>query len=161
MPGLTPDVVRNIEELLHDNQILLAIKVYRDATGVSLAESKAVIERMSQNELTRPPDGVRDRDNPVLEARIKSLLGQGKKIDAIKIYREEFGVSLKEAKDAVESMETSLPRDPASMGSSFEPAIGSDPFANDDGRIGRRLVLALVALIALCGLAFWFLMMNI
>ena len=161
MPGLTPDVVRNIHELLHQNQILMAIKLYRETTGVSLAEAKAAVERMSQNEFTRPPDSLQNRDNPVLEARIRSLLAKRKKIDAVKIYREEYRVSLKEAKDAVESIEASMPGDPSYTGSSYEPTIGSDPFAGDDGRLSRRVVIAVVAAVAVCGLAVWFLMMNI
>lgn len=36
---------------------------------------------------------------------IKKLLDEGKKIQAIKVYRETFGVGLKEAKDAVEAIE--------------------------------------------------------
>lgn len=151
MPGLTPDVVRTIHDLLHEDQILMAIKVYRDATGVSLAEAKAAVERMSQNEFTKPPDDVRDRDNPVLEARIKSLLSKGKKIDAVKIYREEFGVGLKEAKDAVDSIEATMPRDPSMAGRPYESAIGADPFENDEGRLGRRVVVIVAAVVALCG----------
>ena len=38
------------------------------------------------------------------------LIGQGRKIDAIKIYREVTGLGLKESKDAVEAMEVG-PRD--------------------------------------------------
>ncbi len=37
--------------------------------------------------------------------RMEELLRQGKKIEAIKIYREQTGVGLKEAKDAVDDME--------------------------------------------------------
>lgn len=36
---------------------------------------------------------------------IKNLLAQGKKIEAIKVYREHFGGGLKQAKDAVEAIE--------------------------------------------------------
>ena len=163
MPGLTPDVVRKLHELIHDNQILMAIQLYRNTTGVSLAEAKAAVERMSRNEFTKPPDGVRDRDNPVLEARIKSMLSKGHKIDAVKIYREEFGVSLQEAKDAVDRMEASLPRDPSATGHahSYEPAIGRDPFEGDDGRLSLRVLLVVAALVGLCGLAVWILMTNV
>jgi ribosomal protein L7/L12 len=35
---------------------------------------------------------------------ITMLLRQGRKIEAIKIYREKYGVGLKEAKDAVDRM---------------------------------------------------------
>lgn len=40
---------------------------------------------------------------------IKNLVQKGNKIEAIKIYRETFGVGLKEAKDAVEKLEAGQP----------------------------------------------------
>lgn len=159
MRELTPDVVRRIQEMLHGDQILLAIKAYREATGVSLADAKAAVERMSQDESTKPPDDVRNRDNPVLEARIKSLLTKGKKIEAVKIYREEYSVSLKDAKDAVDRMEASLPRGAGSAGAPYESAIGGDPFADSDARPGRHIVLALAAAVAVCVLAVGIFMM--
>lgn len=39
------------------------------------------------------------------EEEIRGLLAAGRKIEAIKLYRERTGVGLKEAKDAVESMD--------------------------------------------------------
>ncbi|MGW3966643.1 ribosomal protein L7/L12 [Amycolatopsis sp. NPDC005003] len=36
---------------------------------------------------------------------VRRLLGVGKKIEAIKVYRERTGAGLKEAKDAVEQLE--------------------------------------------------------
>src|SRR5215203_2807672 len=131
MPGLGPDQVQKIHEFIHNQQLLHAIKLYREATGVGLAEAKAAIEEMALNELIKPPDSVRDYDNPVMEGKIKSLLGKNRKIDAIKIYREEYGVGLKEAKDAVERIEASMPLGGSSRNTPYEPAIGADPFAED------------------------------
>lgn len=45
-----------------------------------------------------PPD-------PAWLVEVRSLLLRGKKIQAIKVYREGTGAGLKEAKDAVEAME--------------------------------------------------------
>ncbi len=42
-----------------------------------------------------------------LEARILALLANGRKIEAVKIYRNATGVGLKEAKEAVEAIEES------------------------------------------------------
>jgi ribosomal protein L7/L12 len=39
---------------------------------------------------------------------IQDLLRRGRKIDAIKVYRERTGLGLKEAKDAVEEIERGL-----------------------------------------------------
>ena len=102
MPNLQPQHAQKIHELIDASQILMAIQVYRDATGVSLAEAKQAVEQMARMEAARPPSDSRDFDNPVLESKIRSMLAQGKKIEAVKIYREEYGIGLKEAKDAVE-----------------------------------------------------------
>jgi ribosomal protein L7/L12 len=151
MPGLTPEHVQKIHKLLHDKKLLQAVKEYHDATGVSLSEAREAVEEMARNEYTKPPSGVRSYDDPVLEGKIKSLLSKGKKLDAIKIYREEYGIGLKEAKDAVERIEGSMPRNTVSA-MPYEPAIGRDPFAEEDEASRRRFIVLGVALIvALCG----------
>lgn len=43
-----------------------------------------------------------------VQDQIRSLLLEGKKIEAIKIYREATGLGLKESKDAVEVVESEL-----------------------------------------------------
>ena len=52
------------------------------------------------------PDGGVDRFAEVsgggLDADIQALVSSGKKINAIKLYRERTGVGLAEAKDAIE-----------------------------------------------------------
>jgi len=47
-----------------------------------------------------------------LEQEVRSLLDQGQKIEAIKVYRNHTGSSLKDAKDAVEALQrgSSLPQ---------------------------------------------------
>jgi len=148
---LTPDQVQKIHKLLHDKQLIQAIQLYREATGVSLAHAKKAVEEMALVEVTKPPSGVRSYDDPVLESKIRSLLAKGQKIDAVKIYREEYGIGLKEAKDAVERIEASMPRDSAT-GIPYESAIGSDPFADsDETKRGRLIILGVALIIALCG----------
>jgi Ribosomal protein L7/L12 C-terminal domain len=46
--------------------------------------------------------------NGELKEQVRSLLLQGNKIEAIKIYREATGLGLKESKDAVELIESEL-----------------------------------------------------
>jgi len=160
MPGLTPDQVQKIHQLLHDKQLIQAVYIYREATGVSLAEAKEAVEEMAQNELTKPPSGVRNYDDPVLEGKIKSLLSKGKKIEAVKIYRAEYGIGLKEAKDAVERIEASMPRNTATA-LPYESAIGKDPFAEEEGtNRGRIIVLGVVFMVALCGLGMFILILQ-
>ena len=40
-----------------------------------------------------------------LEGRVRTLMAEGRKIEAIKVYREATGAGLKEAKDAVEALD--------------------------------------------------------
>ena len=156
MPGLTPDKVRQLHELIHAKNLIYAIQVYRDATGVSLAEARDAVEQMALNECTKPPSSVRDRDNPVLESKIKSLLAKNQKLEAIKIYREEYAVDLKEAKAAVERIESSTLSGGIADSLPYEPAIGADPFAEGNGvniNRGAIVLIGFVTALAVCGAA--------
>ncbi len=42
------------------------------------------------------------------DPQVQELLGQGRKINAIKLYREQTGVGLKEAKEAIDSLEAQM-----------------------------------------------------
>jgi len=159
MPGLRPDQVQEIHDLIHQKQIIHAIKLYREATGVGLAEAKEAIEEMAGDEFSKPAFGVRDYDNPILESRIKSLLARRRKVDAVKIYREEYGVGLKEAKDAVDRIQATMKQSNSST--AYEPAISADPFAYDDSNRRRIiLVMAITISIAVCGMGVFFLMLG-
>ncbi|RYZ43212.1 MAG: hypothetical protein EOO71_04600 [Myxococcaceae bacterium] len=55
--------------------------------------------------LDPPPVATPTRLTPeVFQARIEELIASGQTINAIKLYREQHGVGLKEAKDAVEAL---------------------------------------------------------
>ncbi len=53
-----------------------------------------------RNSVSSPPEGATDKD-------VTNLVKQGKSLQAIKWYRTLHGVSLKEAKEAVEKMKVS------------------------------------------------------
>ncbi|HJR81531.1 MAG TPA: hypothetical protein VJ821_15775 [Anaerolineales bacterium] len=161
MPGLRPDQVQKIHDFIHAKQMIQAIRFYREVTGAGLAEAKEAVEEMAVVELTRPPSGTRSYDNPVLDSKIRSLLARRKKIEAVKIYREEYGIGLKEAKDAVDRIEASMPGGRSTMPVPHESAIGSDPFAEDGGaNRGRIVVLAAVLFVVLCALGAFLLILN-
>ncbi|MEU5153566.1 ribosomal protein L7/L12 [Glycomyces sp. NPDC021274] len=69
------------------------------------AEALARIER--KLDLVMQHLGLHDHAPPAPDplADVRHLARQGKKIQAIKVYREHTGVGLKEAKDAVEQLE--------------------------------------------------------
>jgi len=58
------------------------------------------------------------------DEQIKELLRRGNKIGAIKLYREQTGLGLKEAKDTLDAVEVQI-----KSGAGTEPAMPSDPMA--------------------------------
>ena len=91
----------DIALLVQQGKKIDAIKLYRERTGVGLKEAKDAVEAM---EAGREPPPV-ETMNLAGEVEMAALVRQGRKIDAIKLYRERTGMGLKEAKDAVEAME--------------------------------------------------------
>src|SRR4051794_10891634 len=59
-----------------------------------------------------------------VEGRVRSLLAEGRKIEAIKVYRAATGAGLKEAKDTVEALDLRgvLPH-PHGVGKDVEPEL--------------------------------------
>jgi ribosomal protein L7/L12 len=108
--GLEPGLQRELEGLLAQGKLIQAIKRYREVFGVGLKEAKEAIDRLRDQgpsaqlgAAPQPPAsthvGDAARDPELLEA-----LAAGKKILAIKRYRELTGASLKESKEAVDAM---------------------------------------------------------
>jgi ribosomal protein L7/L12/DNA-directed RNA polymerase subunit RPC12/RpoP len=97
------NIEEDILQLVRSGNKIEAIKRYREVTDVSLAEAKAAVEAIAEGR------SVEIRPAQVLHATadeaLADLIRRGKKIEAIKRYREQTGLGLKEAKDAVEAME--------------------------------------------------------
>lgn len=99
-PGSTPAGLEPVVEALGAGQKIEAIKRYRELTGVGLKEAKDAVEALERGEpvpVTQTPAAP--------NASVQDLLREGKKLEAIKLYREQSGLGLKEAKDAVDAME--------------------------------------------------------
>jgi ribosomal protein L7/L12 len=94
-----------VRALLGQGQPIAAIKLYRDKTGLGLAAAKDAVERIqrgeSPGEYTPATSSVAPtgQDKQLLE-----LLAAGQKIAAIKLYRQQTRLGLKEAKEAVEAL---------------------------------------------------------
>jgi ribosomal protein L7/L12 len=99
--GPQDDLERQVRYLLAEGRKIEAIKLYREQTGMGLKGAKDAVEAIQRGVPTSQPEGV---DEP-FQSELVSLLGQGKKVQAIKLYRERTGAGLKEAKDAVEAVQ--------------------------------------------------------
>src|SRR5262249_8900659 len=89
-------------ELLNQGLKIEAIKRYRQRTGVGLKEAKDAVDALQQRERSQDPQ---ESDNSFHQTLV-SLLEQGRKIDAIKVYREVTKRGLKESKEVIESILT-------------------------------------------------------
>jgi ribosomal protein L7/L12 len=94
------DLEQQVRALLDDGQKIAAVKLYKDQTGVGLAEAKQAVESMQAG---AGPPSTSDIGGD-LEAELLRLLGRGDKLEAVKLYKDQKGTSLLEAKQAVESL---------------------------------------------------------
>ena len=109
--------------LLRSRQKIKAIKIYREDTGASLPDAKAAVERMelagrlgaasmvqeTQAEQYAEADAPKSvSDMSALAGEVEALVIKGEKIRAIKLYREQTGLGLREAKEAIDLLESSL-----------------------------------------------------
>ena len=151
MSSLSTEQERQIRELLAKDQKIAAVKLYREATGSSLKDSKDAVEAMERGATNYFPVSTQAGEpDTFLENRIKRLLAERKKIEAVKVYRETYNCGLKEAKDAVDAIEMQMRMGGYSSMSSTS-AISNDPFAEDTQRNRSCLVLVTAILILLIG----------
>ena len=100
-----PNLANEVADLARRGEKIEAIRLYREATGVSLAEAKAAVEAIEGG---RPPttsvNAPARESDAELEAEVVKLVGQRQAIAAIKLYRERTGRQLKDSKEAVEEI---------------------------------------------------------
>jgi ribosomal protein L7/L12 len=93
----------DIEVLAQSGHKIAAVNAYRQLHKVSLKEAKVAVEAMlagdyhNKNHVDSEMDLSQDEE-------ILRIAKSGHKIEAIKIYKQLYGASLKEAKEAIESM---------------------------------------------------------
>lgn len=100
------------DELQNGNKIN-AIKIYREMAGVGLKEAKDYVDQLEKQikqgggaamGSASPSGPINAADMPdVIQA-----LRNNRKIEAIKVYREQTGLGLKESKDAVDALQRQL-----------------------------------------------------
>lgn len=109
---LTEDQFSELQDLLRRRKKIRAIKLYRKCTGQSLKASKEAVESIANGTPLQENDepkqseanlGTGSLSEDVL-LQLRSLMEQGKKIDAVKIHREATGESLAKSLQFVESL---------------------------------------------------------
>lgn len=111
---LKPDQVvklSEISDLIAQGNKIGAIKLYREVFDTSLTEAKEAIEQLADGKPITQVNVLAEGEvlqprNELLEAQIQQLVQDGKKIEAIKRYRETYHTGLKESKEAIEAYET-------------------------------------------------------
>jgi len=98
MSDLTDELLR----LLGEGRTIEAVRRYREATGVGLAEAKSAIDQLVAG-LQSSPDAASESDDE-LTTEVLELARTSGLIAAIKRYREATGSGLKDAKEAVEAL---------------------------------------------------------
>ena len=91
----------DVLDALQQGQTIEAIKLLRTATGLGLKEAKDVIDAQQKGHPVTVPIASSIDQLPV---SVLQAIQSGNKIEAIKLLREQTGLGLKEAKDAVEGM---------------------------------------------------------
>lgn len=108
--GLDDGARAEIHQLLAANKKIHAIKVFRERTGAGLRDAKNAVEAMQRGAPFPAPSTMLDvaSSGPVrwddLLPRLAALKSEGKAIAAIKLLRDRTGLSLRDAKNAVDQL---------------------------------------------------------
>ncbi len=102
--------------LVNDGKKLEAIKLFRELTGAGLKEAKDAVEKIEEGRsfevenyavISRQTKLSGSQLSQAMQIKqIGDLIREGKKLEAIKLYREAFDVGLAEAKEAVEKLDS-------------------------------------------------------
>ena len=101
-PSFAPLPADVLEALAH-GQTVEAIKRLRTATGIGLKEAKEAIDRHLAGQPARPRPSIAAM--ATLPFTMGAALMKGDRLEAIRLMREQGGLGLKAAKEAVESYE--------------------------------------------------------
>ena len=142
--------VAQVQQLVRDGKKIDAIKLVRAQTGLGLKEAKDAVEAIERGEtpeLTLQAASTTHVVSGVDPAQITQLLQQGKKIEAIKLVREQTGLDLQEAKDVVEAIEAT---GVATPGGPVVKSIASQGSRAKTSRLGCLGCLPFLLFVGLC-----------
>ncbi|MFZ5879158.1 MAG: hypothetical protein ACOY0R_07300 [Chloroflexota bacterium] len=156
-PGMDSSRQRQILDLMAQDRKIEAIKLYRGWTGADLKQAKDAVEALERGGTIHIPEAAAPAraGGAAFDDPIRTLLARGQKIEAIKLYRLATNAGLAEAKEYVDAIEAQMPES-GSLAQSDMGAIGDDPFAEENSRTRRMLVLAFLFVAIVAALAFFF-----
>jgi ribosomal protein L7/L12 len=105
-----PAKLNEIKSLARAGNLITAIMLYRDLTGVSLKEAKDAVEAIARGEpVNLPASAASAAPSLGAEAQIRKLVADGKKLEAVKLYRQLTEADLSSAVDAVDAIVSGKP----------------------------------------------------
>ena len=110
LAGLDDAARDEIYRLVSDKNQIHAIKLFRERTGAGLKEAKDMIDSVKQGSSLPNPSIYTDADGLDAGAwvdiipKLRALKAEGRAITAIKLLRARTGLSLREAKEAVDRL---------------------------------------------------------
>lgn len=99
---LSENQLNEIREQLQTGHKLNAVKMYRKWTGSSLVEAKKSVEKIAAGVDVGTSFGDELPGNEMDE--ILNAIQQGQKLQAVKLYKQSSGCSLKDSKDFIENL---------------------------------------------------------
>jgi len=112
---LTDDQVNQIRSKLAAGRKLVAVKMYKDWTGSSLVDAKNSVERLQAGNQMGVAEFGNELESDQLD-KILDAIEQGRKLNAVKLYKESAGASLMDAKEFIERLMKELEiEDPGSV----------------------------------------------
>jgi ribosomal protein L7/L12 len=90
--------IAEVLRVVQSGRKIEAIKLYRQQTGVGLSAAKQMVEQIAAGTIAPEPVAV-----PADLVPVQQAMRSGRKIEAIKLYRQQTGVGLAAAKAAVET----------------------------------------------------------
>ena len=143
MPLPTAPLPANVIAALQRGNMIEAIKLMRAAGGIGLKEAKdAIDQHLGGNSVS---GGLAASDGSLPSAVLEAMR-RGQKIEAIKLLREQAGLGLKEAKDAVEA---------------YQGEAGAAADQSSPGEVPRSGNLAWVAVLVVIALVAYFILRRL
>lgn len=126
-PVTDPGFAAEVRRLAREENLIRAIQLYRERTGLGLKEAKDAVERIAAGETVSATPAEAPGD---LQDEIDAFLRQNQKIRAVKLLRERTGLDLKTAKEQVDRRAEELGV-PSRMGCFIATAAYGSPMVRE------------------------------